>query len=257
MNRFNQLFEDPQKRFFLPYFTLGYPNPDKSLALIKAAIDAGADALELGIPFSDPVADGPSNQRAMACALKAGMNFDKALEMIAEIRAYNADIPIGLLLYYNLIFKRGMSKAHADLKAAGVDALVTPELPLEESAEHEASLKQHDLGCVHMVFPNSPIDRVKESMNRSTAFAYVVARMGPTGASSNLSDDLKQRIDVIREFTQQPIVVGFGLSQPEHVKSTQASGANGAIVASKFADWIDEDVTTAEQKITDFIRACR
>ena len=156
MNRFQRLFADPKRRAFVHFFTLGDPTPQDSLRLIRAAIDAGADALELGLPFSDPVADGPTNQRSMARALAAGMTFDVGLELLAEIRAYAPDIPIGLLLYFNLLYRRGLARAHADLQLVGVDAIVSADLPLEESAAHEASLANMTwvrFKCWHLIHP--------------------------------------------------------------------------------------------------------
>lgn len=255
-NRFTQLFSNIQKKAFIPYFTLGDPNPEESLKLITAAIDAGADALELGIPFSDPVADGPTNQRAMARALKAGMTFDKALMMLRTIRKQYPHLPIGLLLYFNLIFKRGLERVYAELKEAGVDAIVSAELPLEEAWTHENALSEHNIGCVHMVFPNTPLERAKQSFERSTAFTYVVARSGTTGVSVDLASSVKSRLQALREITDKPIVVGFGLSKPEHVKTVWQAGANGAIVASRFSAWIEEDypnIEKASERIKIFI----
>lgn len=254
MNRFTTLFSDPTRRVFIPYFTLGYPTPAASLALIKSVIDQGAEALELGIPFSDPVADGPTNQRAMAEALQAGMTFDKALAMIAELRAYAPTLPIGLLLYYNLIFHRGLDRVYAELAQAGVDAVVCPELPLEESAAHEAQLLRQQLGCVQMVFPNTPLSRAAEAFERSSAFTYVVARLGPTGASSALADTVEARIAELRTVSDKPMVLGFGLSTPEQVRTVWRAGANGAIVASRFAQWIAEDAQVAKARILSFVQ---
>ena len=112
MNRFNTLFQDKQRKAFVPYFTLGDPNIDDSLRIIKAAIDAGADAIELGIPFSDPIADGPTQQRSMVRARAAGATFDECVKMLKAIRQHNDQVPIGLLVYYNLMHRRGLEKAH-------------------------------------------------------------------------------------------------------------------------------------------------
>lgn len=260
MNRFQTLFKGTNKPIFVPYFTLGDPSPENSLYLIKKVVEAGAEALELGIPFSDPVADGPTNQRAMQRALTAGMNFDIALEMISEIRALYPALPIGLLIYYNLIFYRGVNKAYRDLAAAGVDALVCAELPLEESGQHEILLKEHGMGCVHMVFPNTPLERARMSLERSTAFTYVVARAGTTGASEQLSQALAPRIQTLKQLSDSPLVVGFGLSKPEQVIEVYNAGAHGAIVASRFAEWIEENPDNLDlviQKIIDFMQQLR
>jgi len=257
MNRFNTLFSDPSRQVFLPFFTLGDPTPEKSLSLIKAAIDAGADALELGIPFSDPIADGPTNQRSMERALKAGMTFDKALIMIASIRAYAPDLPIGLLLYYNLMYRRGLGIAHGDLAAAGVDAIVSADLPIEESEQHEQSLKKHGLGAIQMIAPNTPDDRAKILFDRSSAFTYVLSGFGPTGVRHEVDPRTLERVQHLRKLNNKPMVVGFGISQPEHVQVIHQAGAHGAIVGSKFSQVIEEnlqDLAQAEQWISQFIR---
>lgn len=224
----------------MPFFVLGYPNREKSMELLKGVIDLGVDALELGIPFSDPVADGPQNQLAMAEALKSGVTFDVCMEMLKEIRQYAPDLPIGLLLYYNLVFRRGPEKVCEQLKLIGVDALVCPELPIEESQAHEKTLAKYDLGCVHMVFPNTSDERAKKCFDHSSAFTYVVARLGPTGASDELRGETAARISHLRSLTDKPMVVGFGLSKPEHVQTVWDAGSNGAIVASRFTKELAE-----------------
>lgn len=257
MNRFQTLFVDPKKRVFIPYFTLGDPTPEISLTMIKQVIAAGAPALELGMPFTDPVADGPTNQRAMQRALQAGTNFDVALDMLIEIRQNYPELPIGLLLYFNLIFRRGMTRAYQDLAKAGVDAIVCAELPLEESQPHEAALREYNIGCVHMVFPNTTPERAQQSLQRSTAFTYVVARAGTTGATLNLATDLQQRLTDLRKLYDSPLVVGFGLSKLEHVHTVWEAGGNGAIVASCFANWIEQhqdNPKVATQKIIHFLQ---
>ncbi len=257
MNRFEQLFSQRSRKAFLPFFTLGDPNPKASLTLIKAVIDAGADALELGIPFSDPVADGPTNQRSMERALKAGVTFDHCLEVLAKLRAYAPTLPIGLLLYYNLIHRRGMDKAHRDLAQAGVDAIVSADLPMEESAEHEASLKKHGIGAIQMVAPNTPDVRAKELFARSSAFTYVLSGFGATGARQSVDPRTIERIKHLRQLTDKPMVVGFGISAPEHVHAIWQAGANGAIVGSKFSSMIEanlNDLTPAQQQIVAFTK---
>ncbi len=257
MNRFQRLFADPKRRAFVPFFTLGDPKPQDSLRLIRAAIDAGADALELGLPFSDPVADGPTNQRSMARALAAGMTFDVGLELLAEIRAYAPDIPIGLLLYFNLLYRRGLARAHADLQRVGVDAIVSADLPLEESAAHEASLAKHDLGAIQMLAPNTPDARAQQLFARSSAFTYVLSGFGTTGEKHALDPRTVARVQHLRQLTTQPLVVGFGLSQPEHVAAVWQAGANGAIVGSRLSRMIEANLThvsAAEADIVAFIQ---
>jgi tryptophan synthase alpha chain len=257
MNRFEALFSDPSHKAFVPFFTLGDPNPQASLKIIKAVIDAGADALELGIPFSDPVADGPTNQRSMERALKAGVTFDDCLKILTELRAYAPKLPIGLLLYYNLIHRRGMDKAHQDLAKAGVDAIVSADLPIEESLAHEASLKKHGIGAIQMVAPNTPNARAQELFARSSAFTYVLSGFGATGARQTVDPKTIERVKQLRQLTDKPMVVGFGISEPEHVHAMWQAGANGAIVGSKFTSMIEanlNNLSEAEQQIVEFTK---
>ncbi len=255
MNRFEILFASPTQKAFLPFFTLGDPTMSQNLDIIKAVIDAGADALELGIPFSDPVADGPTNQRSMARALKAGATFDNCLEGLHHLRAYAPKLPIGLLLYYNLIHRRGMDKAHRDLAQAGVDAIVSADLPIEESYAHEASLKKHGIGAIQMVAPNTPDARAIELFERSSAFTYVLSGFGATGAKQNVDPKTILRIKQLRTLTQKPMVIGFGISAPDHVHTVWEAGANGAIVGSKFTSFIEanlQNLIVAKQQIVEF-----
>ena len=256
MNRFQKLFSDPSRKAFLPFFTLGDPTPEASLQLIKIAIDAGADALELGIPFSDPMADGPTNQRAMARALRAGITFDGCLAMLSEVRSYAPHIPIGLLLYYNLIHRRGMDKAHRDLAHVGVDAIVSADLPMEESVAHEASLQQHGIGAIQMIAPNTPDARARELFERSSAFSYVLSGFGATGARQQMEPNTLARVKHLRTLVSRPMVVGFGVSTPEHVQALWQAGAHGVIVGSQFTSFIEahlHDLALTHQKIIEFM----
>lgn len=257
MNRFDILFSDPSRKAFLPFFTLGDPTPEASIEIIKKVIDAGADALELGFPFSDPIADGPTNQRSMDRALKAGASFDRCLQILADLRAYAPNLPIGLLLYYNLIHRRGMEKAHQDLARVGVDAIVSADLPIEESADYEMSMHKHGLGVIQMVAPNTPDARAKELFKRSSAFSYVLSGFGATGARQHLDPKTIERVKHLRQLSDKPMVVGFGISAPDHVHAMWQAGANGAIVGSKFSLIIEanlNDLKKAQQEIADFTR---
>ena len=253
MNRFQQLFKQSQ-RVFVPFFTLGDPNPEVSLDLICAAVDAGADALELGIPFSDPIADGPTNQRSMARALASGMNFDKALEMIRTLRKRYPALPIGLLVYYNLLHRRGLTKAIVDLVHAGVDGIVSADCPIEESAPLELALAEHGVGAIQMVALNTPDSRVVLLFERSTAFTYVLSGFGTTGVKKALDPRTIARVQHLCQLSEQPMVVGFGISQPEQVKAIWDAGAQGAIVGSRFTQMIEQKGANAKQGIIDFIK---
>lgn len=236
----------------MPFFMLGYPTIEDSFTFIKAAIDAGVDALELGIPFSDPIADGPVIENAACTALKNGADFQACLGLLEGIRQYS-DVPIGLLVYYNLLFQQGEA-VYQTLQQAGVDAVLAVDLPLEESCQHERLLAEYNLGAVQLIMPNSDEKRSQQLLKHSTAFAYLVSRYGTTGAQVSLSSDLAQRIQHLQSMSDTPLVVGFGISNVEQVKSIFASGAQGAIIGSQITKWIAEKtVKDAKQHITTLI----
>ncbi|MBC6449118.1 tryptophan synthase subunit alpha [Actinokineospora xionganensis] len=259
MNRFDAVFAQPNRKSFIPFFTLGDPTRDESMRLIRAAVDAGADALELGFPFSDPVTDGPINQRSMRRALASGMSYDACVEMVREIRDVYPTLPIGLLLYYNLLFKRG-GKAYAELADAGVDAVVCSDLPIEESGEHVDLLGEHQIGCIQMIAPNTPMERAARLIDGSSAFTYVISRFGTTGPSATFGDDAVSRVGRLRDLSEKPLVVGFGIGRRDQVTDFWDAGANGVIVGSHFSLLVEEnlaDLAVARAKIDDFVRSVR
>ncbi|WHN65784.1 tryptophan synthase subunit alpha [Cysteiniphilum sp. QT6929] len=258
-NQFDKLFKDHDKKVFMPFFTLGDPSFDESLHIISTAIDSGVEAIELGFPFSDPIADGPTNQRSMERALKSGMTFDRCIEMLSIIRQKYPDIAIGLLIYYNLLFKQGES-AYQKLSQVGIDGVVCADLPLEESKEHEALLKKYHIGAVQMVAPNSSDERVKQLASRSSAFNYVLSGFGTTGAKSEIAPQTIARIKHVRALIDQPMVVGFGISKPEHVHAVWQAGGNAAIVGSYFTSLIEQhlsDTNVAADQIRQFIKVLK
>jgi tryptophan synthase alpha chain len=264
MNRFHQLFYSKndhydatvkQKRAFVPFFMLGYPDPETSLSMIKNAIDHNIDALELGIPFSDPIADGPTNQRAMEKAIKNGCDFECCISLLSRIRDYAPALPIGLLVYYNLLFYQ-QDKGYQQLADAGVDAIVSPDLPLEETNSHLQKLKDNRIGAVQMIAPNTPEKRAKTLFDHSSAFTYVLSGYGTTGAKNELNPNTLERVKFLRSLTDQPMIVGFGISKPEHALAVWQAGADGVIVGSYFTHMIENHlnhIEKAKQLVGDFI----
>lgn len=241
MNRFqNQLF-DRRRGVFIPFFMLGDPDPRTSLRLMRTAIEAGADALELGIPFSDPIADGPTIQRAATRARQAGANVESCLTLIEQLRA-STDVPLGLLLYYNLVLQKGLEQFSRRLANLGVDAVVVADLPAEQSAELEAELSSRGVGFVHLIAPNTSPSRAVELIERSTAFTYVVSRFGTTGARACLDGGTTHRVRELRPLTRKALVVGFGISRPDQYRSIIEAGADGVIVGSALVRRIEDDL---------------
>ena len=256
MNRFQILFAEGKNKAFIPFFTIGDPGFEQSLMLVQNAVDAGCDALELGFPFSDPIADGPTNQRSMARALRGGMNFARGLEFLSRIRKRYPELPIGLLLYYNLLFKQG-EQAYQSLAEIGVDAIVIADLPLEEAGAHFKLLHKYEIGAVPMIAPNADDARVKALSRYTGAFNYVLSAFGTTGTKSEVAEETLLRIQKLRSLVNTPLVVGFGLSSVKHVLEVWQAGADGAIVGSLFTAMIEKNLNKlhdASHEITSFIR---
>jgi len=256
-NKFKVLFKT-NKNSFMPFFTLGDPDFESSFNLIKSAIDAGADCLELGIPFSDPIADGPTNQRSMERALRAGMNFESCLKLIRKIRDYAPSLPMGLLLYYNMIYHRGLEQSLKDLAVAGVDAIVCGDLPIEEGELFDQLCEKNKIAPVYIIAPNTPDLRALEIFKKSSdAYAYILSGLGVTGVKDQVAPETILRVQHLRKLDPSArMMVGFGISKPEQVKIIWEAGANGAIVGSYFSNLIEKnlgDLNKAQNLIKKFI----
>ncbi len=257
MNRFHDLFINRQRKAVIPFLMLGDPGIAKSIALVRAALEAGADGLELGIPFSDPLADGPIIQRSASRALAADVRVDSCLAAIEEIRRVT-DVPIGLLVYYNLIHQYGLRAFSKRLAEAGGDAVLAADLPLEESAPLEAELADAGLGAVHLIAPNTPPLRALELLRRSTGFAYVVSRFGTTGPRGDLLDSTVDRVRQLRSMSDRPLVVGFGISQPDQAAGLFRCGAHGVIIGSALIRGVErhvDDIDMARENLRSSLSA--
>lgn len=219
------------------FTVIGDPNYKTSLEITKKIVDAGADILELGLPFSDPIADGPSIQAADVRALNNGMNTDKVFEYIKELRKFT-DVPIGLLSYYNLIYQYGLHKFYERVFLAGVNSILVADMPIEESDLAVDHSEKNKIDTAFMVSPITDNKRIKEITDKVTGFIYAVSRLGITGARQDLEKSTLSLIKRIRQFTNKPICVGFGISKPEHVRDVIKAGADGAIVGSAIVDII-------------------
>jgi tryptophan synthase alpha chain len=233
-----------------PYLTAGFPDVATSERLAEAALAAGADGFEVAVPFSDPLADGPTLQRANARALANGAGLDTALELVQFIREQSPATPLAIMSYVNPLLRRGPATAAADLARAGADAAIIADLPVEESAPFRVALAEHGLGVVPLLAPTSPQDRVRAVAAVDPVFIYCVALVGVTGAREDLSSTLGAFLARVRAETDAPLVVGFGIARPEHVRGVAALGADGAIVASALTDLVlgsDDPVAAARR----------
>jgi tryptophan synthase alpha chain len=234
---------------FIPFVIIGDPNAEQSFKVIKSLIDAGADALELGIPFSDPSADGVTIQMAALRALKSGINTDVCIDILKQVREYAPHIPIGLLLYGNLVFARGIDTFYRDMGAAGVDSVLIADLPLRESLPFREAALKNGVAPIFIAPPNASDDTLREVASFSRGYTYVLSRAGVTGVdvatekehnSTNLSAN--KLIDCLNEYRAAPPVLGFGISTPTQVKEALAAGASGAISGSAVVKIIENNL---------------
>jgi tryptophan synthase alpha chain len=223
------------------YITAGDPSLDATLEFVLALEEAGTDVIELGVPFSDPLADGPTIQRASERALKSGASLPKILELVGRIRK-SSQIPLVLFSYYNPILQMGLEPFAAAASGAGVDGVLATDLSPEESVEYRRILKMHHLDTIFLCAPTSTDERMASIAKCTTGFLYLVSRTGVTGAKDTLPDDLPALLRRVRNFTKLPIAVGFGISLPGHV--TLLGGlADAAVVGSSLVSEIEHAKT--------------
>jgi tryptophan synthase alpha chain len=215
----------------MPYITLGYPTPEASLACVYAAVAAGADLIELGVPFSDPLADGPAVQHSTQVALENGITPKRCLEMVAELRRRGVTIPLLLMGYYNPIYAYGLNAYAQDAANAGVDGLIVPDLPMEEAAELQAACLENLLDLIPMIAPTSTPARIAKATASATGFIYLVSVTGITGERTSLAEGLKALVDRVKESAQVPVAVGFGISTPAQAAEVGRI-ADGVIIGS-------------------------
>ncbi len=252
MNSYKKTFNElkKKKQGALAAFTvIGDPNYNTSLQIIKKIIDSGADILELGIPFSDPIADGKTIQAADMRALKSGMNTDGAFDLIKNVRKYNSKIPIGLLVYGNLVYQRGINKFYSDAAKSGVNSVLVADVPIEEADDYIKAARTNKIDTVFIVSPLTSNERIKKIVSKTTGFVYVVSRLGVTGARATLEGSTLELIKRIRKFTKKPLCVGFGISKPEHVKAVIKAGADGAIVGSAMVNLIEKNASNTSKML--------
>jgi len=245
---------------FIPFVTIGDPTKAQSIAVIKTLIDAGADALELGIPFSDPSADGVTIQMAGIRALSAGISTETCLEILAEIRAYAPDMPIGLLLYGNLVFARGIDNFYRDMANAGVDSILIADVPIRESAPFRKSAADNGIAPIFIAPPNACEETLKEVAAFSHGYTYVLSRAGVTGTETKAAMPADNLINTLSTYNAPPPVLGFGISTPEQVKAAIDSGASGAISGSATVKIIEQnlgDDTQMLEQLAEFVSAMK
>ncbi|HLB74330.1 MAG TPA: tryptophan synthase subunit alpha [Sedimentisphaerales bacterium] len=253
MKSYKQTFSElaQQKRpALIPFFVIGDPDFDTSLEIVKTAIDAGADILELGIAFSDPIADGPTIQKADIRAMRSGMTVAKACRFIRQVKDYR-DIPIGLLMYYNLVYQYGVGKFFADFHKAGVNSVLVADLSIDDAGEIEGPARAAGLDTVFMVTPVTAPERMKRIASKTTGFIYTVSVLGVTGSRNELSDTVEGLVTRLKKLTDVPVCVGFGVSKPEHAAAIAAAGADGVIIGSKVVALIEANLDNKQKMLAE------
>jgi tryptophan synthase alpha chain len=233
VNRINNTFKRlkrQKKKAFIPYITAGDPDIQTTKRIVRALSGAGADIIELGIPFSDPLADGPTIQKAVQRSLSAGCTVKKVLDMVKELRR-DVDVPLVFMTYYNIVFNYGVSRFIRDAKKCGADGIIVPDLPMEESEELTRVADKEDFSVILLAAPTTPPERFKKIARRSRGFVYYVSLTGVTGARERLAKELKSDVRKLRKMTTKPICVGFGISRPHQAKAI-AGASDGIIVGS-------------------------
>ena len=249
-NRIDNAFKDAWKRgegVFIGFVTAGDPDFKTSLQIAGSLIAGGVDILELGLPFSDPIADGPVIQKSSQRSLVAGMNTDRFFRFVEELRKKHK-LPIACLTYYNLVLHRGLERFTSDCRKAGVDGLVIPDLPVEEAKPLLAACRKNKVRLIFLVAPTTTDERLKRILKAAKGFVYVVSVRGTTGVRTKLSGDVAPLLQRIRKLNPAiPLAVGFGVSTPQHVKAVFTAGADAAIVGSALVKTIEENLANPQR----------
>jgi len=235
---------------FVPFWMMGYPDQETSLKRLELLAQQ-ADVLEIGCPFSDPLADGPTLQRVANQAMASGATMCKTFEGVAEIRKKFCTMPIGLLTYCNLILSFGVQNFFKRAKEVGMNSVLIPEIPVDELALVQNFAKECEIDLVFLVSTNTPEARIKKVFKSAGGFIYAISTPSVTGAKSEIAPETLTMIQDFKKETDIPICVGFGVSSPDHIRTLKAAGADGAIVGSKLFEF------ATEAELAAFCRECK
>ncbi|WP_087019796.1 tryptophan synthase subunit alpha [Thaumasiovibrio subtropicus] len=259
MDRYQSLFTalaDKQEGAFVPFVTLGDPNPELSLQIIDTLVEAGADALELGFPFSDPLADGPTIQGANIRALEAGTTPVTCFEMLKAVREKHPTTPIGLLIYANLVFANGTDAFYQACAEAGVDSVLVADVPVDASEEFRASALKHGVHPIFIAPPNADEATLEKVSQLGGGYTYLLSRAGVTGAETKAGMPIDHLLASLKAHNAPPAVLGFGIAEPEQVKAAVEAGAAGAISGSAVVKIIENNADQPAQMLktlSDFV----
>ncbi|MGC9422638.1 tryptophan synthase subunit alpha [Vibrio sp.] len=254
MNRYQSLFQrlaNDKQGAFIPFVTIGDPSPEQSLRIMQTLIDAGADGLELGIPFSDPLADGPTIQTANIRALNAETTPEVCFSLIAQIRANNPDLPIGLLMYANLVYARGIENFYQRCQQAGVDSVLVADVPTNESQPFVAAAEKFGIQPIFIAPPTADDATLQAVAQLGKGYTYLLSRSGVTGAETKANMPVGTLLQRLNQCQAAPALLGFGISEPEQVKQAIQAGAAGAISGSAVVKIIEKHINEPERMLAE------
>ncbi|MCR5669922.1 MAG: tryptophan synthase subunit alpha [Butyrivibrio sp.] len=249
MSNIKSAFEN--KKAFIPFITCGDPSLDMTKKCVLEMARAGADLIELGIPFADPTAEGPVIQEANERALKGGVTTDKIFDMVRDLRK-EVKIPMVFMTYANVVYSYGPERFISTCRDIGIDGLILPDIPFEEKDEFLPVCKKYGLDLISFVAPTS-LDRIEMIAKEAEGFLYIVSSLGVTGTRSEISTDLQSIVDVVKKNTDTPCAIGFGISSPQQAKK-MSDIADGAIVGSAIIKLINASGEDAPQKVGEFVK---
>ena len=223
----------------IPFLTVGFPSVEDTLSLVHALVEGGADVIELGVPFSDPLAEGPTIQRSSFHALAQGVTLDTCLNVCRRLRSDGVETPLVLMGYYNPILSYGMDRFVLDAGEAGVDGVIVVDLPSEESGPLQTACREHQIHLIPLLAPTSTDARIARACENAGGFVYCISRTGVTGARTELPTGIPDLTQKIRKHTGLPLAMGFGISQRRHVEAL-ASWAEAAVVGSALIDLVEK-----------------
>lgn len=252
MSKIPEAFADGKA--FIAFITCGDPDLGTTKSVVRAAVNAGADLIELGIPFSDPTAEGPVIQEANARALAGGVTTDKIFDMVRELRQ-DVHVPMVFMTYANVVFSYGAEKFIRTCKEIGIDGLILPDIPYEEKQEFEPLCRQYGIDLISLVAPTSH-DRIARIAADAEGFLYIVSSLGVTGTRTEITTDLPSIVKLVRENTDIPCAIGFGVATPEQARA-MASVSDGAIVGSAIIKLLAEHKQAAAPHVEAYVRSMK
>jgi tryptophan synthase alpha chain len=255
-SRITKKFKDlkmKKDKALIAYITAGDPDLETTLKLVEVMEKAGADIIELGIPYSDPLADGPVIQRASQRALHSGTTIDSVFQLVVRLRE-KTEVPLAFLVYFNSVYKYGFEKFLENCRISGVDGLIIPDLPLEERKELKEAMKEYAVDLIPLVAPTSE-DRIREIVMEAEGFIYCISSRGVTGSRDSFGEDLSDFMDKVKKYTDIPLAIGFGISGPKAVNQLKGM-CDGLIVGSAIIEKIEQGIGEGniEEKVFDFVK---